>query len=210
MDKIELIKEAIKKAENGQSKLTQEILDLPSYSSHKIKHLLNNLGEIGKYYLEVGLHKAGTFVAANYKNDMKAHGYDNYSEFAENGLAKQLAYQFTQTYLTNTYTISEKDIFDYYLFVNDGDGFDFYLYDGNHTDWAQKKALTHLYNWLSDEFIFCVDDYDWEAVQRGTQEGIKECGLEVLFEQHLTSGKEGDADNWWNGFYVALLKKKNI
>lgn len=209
MDKIELIKEAIQKAENGQSKLTQEILDLPSYSSHKIKHLLNNLGEIGENYLEVGLHKAGTFIAANYKNNMFSYGFDNYSEFAENGLAKQLAYQFCNTHLTNKYSIIEDDIFDGSIFIFTSK-FDFYLYDGNHADWAQKKALTCLYTCLSDEFIFCVDDYDWEAVQKGTQEGIKECGLEVLFEQHLTSDKEGDADNWWNGFYVALLKKKDI
>jgi len=209
MDKIELIKQAIEKAENRQSKLTPEILDLPSYSSHKIKHLLNNLGEISKRYLECGIHKSGMFVSAMYKNKMHGFGVDSWCQFEENGVSKKVAYQNVETHLPKyIYAIIEKDIFE--ITSSEIHSIDLYCYDGNHADWAQKKGITHFYDMMNEEFIFCCDDYDWDAVKKGTQEGIKECGFEVLFEQHLTSGKEGDGENWWNGFYVALLKKPKI
>ena len=54
----------------------------------------------------------------------------------------------------------------------------FYLYDGEHSFEAQRKALTHFYAMLDDVFIFLVDDYSWEAAKSGTQEAIGELGLE--------------------------------
>ena len=76
----------------------------------------------------------------------------------------------------------------------------FYLYDGEHSFEAQRKALTHFYAMLDDAFIFLVDDYSWEAARSGTEEAIGELGLERVCERVLTEG-------WWNGLYVSVLKK---
>jgi hypothetical protein len=76
----------------------------------------------------------------------------------------------------------------------------FYLYDGEHSFEAQRKALTHFYAMLDDAFIFLVDDYSWDAAKIGTEEAIGELGLERLYERELTEG-------WWNGLYVSVLKK---
>jgi len=83
---------------------------------------------------------------------------------------------------------------------------DLFLYDAGHSESDQRKALTYYYPVLADEFILCVDDYDWDDVKKGTQDGILEMGLTKLFE-HTLVGNDHDNDSWWNGFYVALLKK---
>jgi hypothetical protein len=86
--------------------------------------------------------------------------------------------------------------------------FDLYLYDGGHSEEQQRKGLTYYLPVLADEFIFCCDDYSWPDVQKGTQDGIKESNLDILFEQEMITKSSHDNESWWNGFYVALLKKK--
>lgn len=208
MGKIELIQEAITKAANNESKLIEGVIQIPSFSSKKIKHLLNNLGEIGTTYLEVGIHKAGTFVAANYENYIYSIGVDNYSELEQGGLSKEMAYQARDTFLNKqTNIIVEEDFFSYMPETVFGvkPGFDFYLYDGSHGEEAQCNALVHPYDLLADEFIFCVDDSSWQQVKIGTRKGILKSNFEIIFEQHLWDGKENG--KWHNGFSVYLLKK---
>ena len=62
---------------------------------------------------------------------------------------------------------------------------------------------------MEDIFIFVVDDYSWDDVKNGTQRGIKESEVEVLFEQsfHTPIG-EPENEHWHNGTYIALLKRK--
>ena len=59
---------------------------------------------------------------------------------------------------------------------------------------------------LADEFVFLCDDYDWPEVRKGTQDGTKEAGYKILFD-HTLAGNDHDNEGWWNGYYVALLKK---
>ncbi len=217
MGKIEQIKEAIEKAKRLESKLTRDVIDsVGGFTSPHIRHLLNNLGSISNKYFEIGVHLGATFVSACYKNFQDFANInpiifcaDNFSEFNENDPFKDFV-ENCKKYNINYYlTIADCFIDNPTYTIGFGKGIlmaqpnniDLYLYDGNHADWAQKKAITHFYSAMANEFIFLADDYDWQQVYEGTQAGLKEMDAEILFEQTLT-GTE-----WHNGLYIALLKK---
>jgi len=185
-----------------KSKLDRAALMTRGFTSPKVRHLLNNLGSLeGLDYLEVGVHRGATFCATNYRNRLaSATAIDNWSEFAENGGVKE-------EFLRNCSALLEPGVYQFL----EQDCFtvareqlpapiNFYLYDGEHSVDAQRKALTHFYALLDDVFIFLVDDYGWDAAKAGTQSAIGELGLERLYERELTEG-------WWNGLYVSVLKK---
>lgn len=204
MNKIELIKQAITDAKEERSKLSPEVLDLQGFTAHKIKHLLNNLGVISSNYLEIGLHKASTFISTLYNNDLFGVGIDNWSQFQEGGVSKRKAYESVERLLPYTqYVIWDADCWT--LVLPDDIIFDLFNYDGEHSFENQKRGITHFYPYLADEFILCVDDTSWKDPKEGTEAGIKEMNLEILFEEHLWDGKENG--EWHNGFSVYLLKK---
>jgi hypothetical protein len=193
---------SIELAERLTSKLDRAAFRARGFTSPKVRHLLNNLGGLeGLDYLEVGVHRGATFVASNYKNTLaSATAVDNWSEFAEDGTVKAEFLQNCATLLApESYRFLEQDCFtvtreQFRAPIN------FYLYDGEHSFEAQRRALTHFYAMLDDVFIFLVDDYSWDQAKAGTQEAIGELGLQPLFERELTEG-------WWNGLYVSVLRK---
>lgn len=213
MNKIEQIKEAIEKADKFESNLSPEALEVPSLTSLKIRHLLNNLASISTDYCEVGSHRGGTFVSAIYGNTnlRNAVAIDDYSESFFEGDAK--------SDFTNNASRFAPDNVEWELITKDSFSvtkqdfkspfFDMYLYDGDHSLEAQKKALTYFLPFMDKCFIFLCDDFSWERVKIGTLEGIKKCGLKVLFEQEFIT-PEGDPpnENWHNGYYIALLEKQ--
>ena len=185
-----------------QSKLDRTALMTRGFTSPKVRHLLNNLGSLeGLDYLEVGVHRGATFCATNYRNRLtSATAIDNWSEFAENGGVKEEFLRNCSALLEpGAYRFLEQDCFTVTREQVPAP-INFYLYDGEHSVDAQRKALTHFYALLDDVFIFLVDDYGWDAAKAGTQSAIGELGLERLYERELTEG-------WWNGLYVSVLKK---
>ena len=124
MKQIDSIIEAIQLANEGKSKLSEEVLRLDGMSSRKTRHFLNNLAKTN--YLEIGVWKGSTFVAANYGNDNEATAIDNFSEFGNvsNELKQNLKL------LKNKYSFIEGNCFEIDL---TGLGlFDVYFYDGQH------------------------------------------------------------------------------
>jgi hypothetical protein len=196
------VEASIELADQMTSKLDRAAFQARGFTSPKVRHLLNNLGSLdGLDYLEVGVHRGATFVAANSKNTLaSATAVDNWSEFADDGKVKGEFLQHCEMLLApGSYRFLEQDCFtvtreQLRAPIN------FYLYDGEHSFEAQRKALTHFYAMLDDVFIFLVDDYGWDAARGGTEDAIGELGLERVYERELTEG-------WWNGLYVSVLKK---
>jgi hypothetical protein len=83
------------------------------------------------------------------------------------------------------------------------------MYDGDHNEESQFKALDHFLSCLDDEFIFVVDDWNWEEVQKGTRRAIRELGVETTFEKEVTWDGDIERDGWWNGIGAFVLKKSN-
>lgn len=187
-----------------KSKLTADILAIDGMSSCFNRHLLNNLGAIFESfnYLEIGVHKGSTYVSSLYKNNVKkAWAIDDWSQFdnqaayfLENCQRFEVPVEFISA---DCFTVDTEKIRD----IN------YYLYDGNH--WTDKtaKGLTYFYDCFADEFIYVVDDYDWEGVQQGAEIGIKECGFKVKYQRYLKSGIGNNPDGWWNGLGIFVLEK---
>jgi hypothetical protein len=209
--KIEAIKDAITRANNLQSKMDEVAWSVPALSSLRIRHLMNNLGAISNRYFESGVHVSGLFssVIRNNPNLWSATANDNWAS-DETGDIK-----YYDQFMANTLkcicentklTVIKKDTFDVDPSWVVGP-IDLYLFDASHDYESQRKAMTHFLPAMADEFILCVDDYDWKEVWKGTQDGLADAGVEILYE-HSFVGNDHDNEGFWNGFYVALVKKK--
>lgn len=210
MDKIKHIENSISKAILGISKLDEKTLSISGWTSNRIKHLLNNIMELPDInYLEIGTFQGATFTSALYNNNLKsAYAIDNWSEFkTPDNLARK-------AFLENTkdlkFTYFENDCWKLDL-SQIKNKINVYLYDGAHTYEDQYNALKYYYDILDDEFIFIVDDFDpapnWEQVERGTRDSIRDLNLKILYENHLKSNSKNDANTWWGGYFVSILKK---
>jgi hypothetical protein len=202
---IQHIKNSINLAEKEQSNLKPETFSVPGFTSPKIRHLLNNLGNFPDLnYLEIGVHKGATFVATNFNNNLSSSiAIDNWSEFAEADsgtlTVKNEFIGHCQKLLTNSYQIIEQDCFTIAK-EQIPNPINFYLYDGAHSYEAQMNALKHFYPMLADTFIYLVDDWNWPDPRCGTHQAIHDLNLKILFKVELDEG-------YWNGLFVSVLQK---
>jgi hypothetical protein len=218
MDKITALKLAIENADQLKSELPGEQYQVPALTSLRIRHLLNSIGKLGTKYMEIGVHKGGTFTASVSNNsnlteivaiDSFASDENDYEKTVnEYGKARPEFEHWANKFLPkeSSFKLIVSDSFQVDLNEVPKD-IDVYLYDGDHSEEYQRKALTYFKDNLADEFIFLCDDFGWGDVQKGTRKGIEDAGYIILFEQYMASKNSHDNDSWWNGFYVALLKK---
>jgi hypothetical protein len=207
----EKIEKAFSDAENGISKINQDIINLEGMTGTKTRHFYNNLCSIDNIrYLEIGTWKGSSICSAMFQNNIKGVCIDNWSEFG--GPKNEFLYNFNKFKGTNEVIFIEKNCFD--VEVSTLDKFNMYMYDGDHKEDSHYKALKHFYDCLDDTFIFIVDDWNWEQVRNGTKKSITDLNFKILYEKEIRSTndnscvdlKEG-AKNWWNGIYVAVLSK---
>lgn len=207
---INHVQQSIANAQKGISKLTKEVLAIEGMSSAKNRHLLNNICSLpNANYLEIGVWKGSTFVAALYSNTatLKATiAIDNFTQF---GGPKKEFLQNVASFLPN----NKVEFYDYdcfkirktFIFKNP---ITIYFFDGDHTALAQQLAFTYYNDVFADTFIALVDDWNHEPTRIGTKQAFKELNYTILFEQELPAKFNGDLENWWNGLYIAVIKKK--
>lgn len=215
--KIKAIKEAIEKAKNLQSKMDQTAWDVPALSSLRIRHLMNNLGAISTRYWDCGVHLGGLYCSTirNNPNIVWAGANDNfasdatnedkaYPQFVANADKCKSPDTFVSLTINNTFDVDP-------LLVNGP--IDLYLFDADHSYESQRKAMTHFLPAMADEFIVCVDDWQYGDVKKGTIDGLADSGCKILFQQELLNEEPYNEEEhrnmqWWRGYYIALLKKK--
>jgi hypothetical protein len=203
------VKTSIEKAEKGISELDPIILEIQGMSSPIIRHFLNNVCSLeDASYLEIGCWKGSTLIAATYRNEATLQdviAIDNWSEF--NGPKEEFLYNIN-TYLPtlplrfhegDSFLVDKSQIFFWPINI--------YFYDGNHSFEAQKAAFTFYDSVLDDIFITFVDDWNWEEVRAGTFAAFKELGYEILYERAFATSDTGMMSSWWNGFYIAVIRK---
>lgn len=216
MIQIEAIQNAIQKADALSSKLTPEVMSIGGFTSTKIRHLMNNLGAISTSYLEIGSLRGATFCSTIFNNNniQEAYSIDSFCEFIRSDEVhpmQEMISNVAQFKPSNTlFKLVTEDSWSEKAKRNlDGKKFDLFLYDGEHSYEGQRKALIEYFDFLDDIFVFCVDDYSWEhTVKLGTLDGLTDTRVSVLFEKELYNGVPSDATSWWNGYFVALLKKE--
>jgi len=91
-----------------------------------------------------------------------------------------------------------------------GGGFNFYFYDGPHSEEDHFRSIVDFYEHLATVSIFIVDDYNQQRVKDGTKRGLKvleERGLEVIEQFEIASRWNGDSRGWWDGLGMFVLMK---
>jgi hypothetical protein len=206
-----LIETAFKNAENNISKNTNDIINMEGMSGTKTRHFYNNLlNTEDSRYLEIGTWKGSSVCSAMCGNKAKVVCIDNWSEFG--GPKSEFLVNFEKFKGENQAIFIENDC--YKVDVSKLPKFNIYMYDGNHTNESHYKALLHYYNCLDDVFIFIVDDWNWKDVRDGTLSSIQKLNLKILYQKEIRLTWDNShtpqpqaKDTWWNGIYVAILKK---
>lgn len=206
---IENVKKCIINANAGHSKLPDKVLKIQGMSSAKVRHLLNNLCACpNSSYLEIGVWKGSTWISALYGNNdslVDAIGIDNWSEFGapkrvfKKNISKFIPSNRGRFYSKNAFSLPKEKIF--YTPVN------IYFYDGDHSASAQEQAFTYYNDVLDDVFIAIVDDWNFPPVPLGTYAAFNRLGYTVLYETVLSAKNNGDKGDWWNGLYIAVIRK---
>lgn len=202
------IEKALEVGEKESSKF-RDLSIIPGFTTNKIRHFLNYLCEgDNTVYFEIGCLNGATLQAASYKNTGKFYGVDNFSEFG--GSEEQLKKNFENCPDCNIYFFND-DCFSSKFLMNIGTilimkekRINVYFYDGNHSFESQKKVLNKYHRLLADEFVYIVDDWNWEPVRKGTEEGIK--NYKIVFEKQIFT-KGNCSPDWWNGLGVFVLGK---
>jgi hypothetical protein len=203
------VKASIENAKKGVSKLTDEVLQIDGFSSPTIRHFLNNVCAFrDAVYFEVGCWKGSTLVAASYKNGdylSYVYGMDNWSQF-ENPREEffknvdSFIYDIPMSfYPVDCFSVNTKQIFDRPVQI--------FFYDGVHSIPTQKAAFTYFNSIFDNVFIALVDDWNWDGVREGTYAAFRELGYKVLYEQPFFTPVINDESSWWNGFYIAVIRK---
>ncbi len=207
-----LISHVVKSIELGwkeESKLNKKVLKLKGMSSAKNRHFLNNLCSLPTAnYLEIGCWKGSTWVSALYGNLgslNSAVAIDDWSEFG--GPINEFHSNSARFLGTVGYSVYSADCFAVDVHQLFHKPVNIYFYDGEHSELHQEMAFTYFNDILDDVFIAVVDDWNWEHVQRGTRTAFEKLHYEILFEEFLPAKVQGDLEQWWNGLYVAVIRK---
>jgi len=179
-------------------------------SGNTYKRFINTLlsQSSTKKYLEIGVWKGSTSVAAAYGNpDVQCWFIDNFSEFG--GPRDQYISNFTKV-VGHPPNLIDSDCFGIDPSSHGIDDVDVYFYDGAHLESDHYKALTHYVKHMKESFIYIVDDWgcaQCEPVKKGTYRAIKDLNLKIEQEFNLGQGLSDDSDGWWNGCGVFVLSK---
>jgi predicted O-methyltransferase YrrM len=234
LELVEHIERSLEKADKGESKITDGILNMEGMSGKKTRHFYNNLlNKDDARYLEIGTWKGSSVCSAMCGNKATIVCIDNWSEFG--GPKNEFLTNFNTYKGENNAKFIEQDCFK--VDVSLLPKFNIYMYDGNHTNDSHYKALVHYYPCLDDIFVFIVDDWAVKDVRDGTYESIKKLNLRTLYEKEIYTSKGMKTfkprrtmlfgtrkeriaptysepiscpETWWNGMYIAILKKNNI
>jgi hypothetical protein len=203
---IEHVQESIEKAEKGESGLGTHGMQISGALSDKVRHFVNNLcARADTRVLEVGLWEGARLVSALYENSATTVGVgvDNWSEHPEAACIENC----TEMLHPDSYSIVSADCFAVNPATYISKPINVYLYDADASQTGQKAAFTHFNGVLSDLFVAVIDDWNWESVRKGTAEAFQELNYQVLYEVALPARFNCDLEQWWNGLYVAVVRK---
>jgi hypothetical protein len=197
----------------SRGKLRANVLAIPGMSGKKYRLLINNLIERvdGASYLEIGTWAGSTFCSAIDGNKVRAVAIDNWSEFG--GPAGKFLANAALSCTTDTKISILSEDFRSVRFDALGT-FNVYLFDGPHELRDQFDGLCLAQICLADEFVYIVDDWNWEKVQEGTVKAIQHLKLTPLYELEIRTSMDGshpaiecERSDWHNGYFVSVLKK---
>lgn len=208
------MKRAIDDAMENRGKLSEHILAMEGMSGKKYRYFINNLIEHlqSPHYLEVGSYAGSTLCSAIFGNSLTAVAVDNWSEFG--GPVDKFFKNLSESCSIETKVSVVNSDFRQVNFPSLGK-FNIYLFDGPHAYADHHDGLSMAMDCLEDEFIYIVDDWNWDAVRYGTMAAIADACLTVQTSIDIRTSSDNthpevacQYSDWHNGYFIALLKKK--
>jgi sugar phosphate isomerase/epimerase len=181
-------------------------------TSNRTRQLLNKLAQLSTSYLEIGVLNGGTFCSVLDGNQLKTYAVDNWKEEtqAANGSTNIKASK--QTFIENVRKFKNNStikLFDSnFLNVDKSeiDNIDMFFYDADHSHEMTSAAVRYFSDKFVDESILIFDDANFDGVVSGAKEGIKESGLNIIYEKMMLNNIE-DPEQWWNGIYICVVRR---
>jgi hypothetical protein len=209
---INHLEECFEKAYNLESKISKDIKEMQGMTGEMTRHFYNNLLSMpDSRYLEIGVWMGSSSCSAMYKNKAHVVLMDDFSGF---GSPRQTFLEnFTEYKGDNDAEFIESDCFKFDI-TKFKKKFNIYLFDGDHSEESQFKAIDYYLPALEDTFILVVDDWNWKDVRNGTNRAIQDNNLKVLWKKEIQLTKNNEhtpnkeaTETWWNGIGVFVLKK---
>jgi hypothetical protein len=211
---VDATKSAFHDALASMGKLPPEIFDIEGMSGKKYRIFINNL--IARIenaaYLEVGAWMGSTFCSAIHNNTVRAFAIDNWVQFdgPTHAFLANVARNCSKNVRINLLTEDFRKVR-----FNTIGKFNVYMFDGPHEARDQFDGLYLAQPALTDEYVFIVDDWNWDRVRDGTSQCIKHLDLETRYQVEVRTSSDGGhtkfgekASDWHNGYLICVLKKR--
>jgi hypothetical protein len=210
----QLLDNAFNRALALDGKVSLHVQSMVGMSGRNYRLMINNL--VGSMpaarYLEVGSWAGSTACSAMEGNRVTVTCIDNWSEF---GGPKAQFLSNTNLCLSDNiaFTFIESD----FRAVNYGGigKYNIYLFDGPHSQQDQYDGVAFALPALDDQFVFIVDDWNWQAVRDGTHAAIAASNLNILYSIEVRTTQDNthaetaqQNSDWHNGYFLSVLEKK--
>ena len=210
------VQRSLEAALRGEQRIPDDLLSLVGMSGKKYRNFINGLiSQIDDpRYLEVGSWSGSTLCSAIHGNDVTAMAIDNWSEY---GGPSNLFFSNIGQFSTPKNRISFINSDFRSVKYSSIGKFNVYLFDGPHSNQDQYDGLYLAMPALDPEFVFIVDDWNWQGVREGSREAIKAIGAEIIYcaeifstEGNIHPGEIGlptdQNSDWHNGYFIGVLR----
>jgi hypothetical protein len=209
----QILEQSFLSAMEYDTKLSEQVLNMPGMSGKKYRTLINRLIEktSDARYLEIGSWKGSTACSAMYGNTVNLICIDNFTFTDSNGgfhideLVDNINNVITDDIEVNIFDIDFRKV-DYSAIGK----FNVYFYDGPHDEKDQYDGVVLVQPALDDTFTLIVDDWNGPEVQRGTFNAIKNLNLEILCSieiKVIDPTESNEFSDWHFGYFISVLKK---
>lgn len=215
------LKKAIYNADRQTSKLSGFYKEVFGLTSPRIKDLLNNICDHESVkYLEMGVFRASTLVAASVSDCKISYGVDNfsYSPYDANkwnpdgwsSIRRAAKDNIERARIEKKVKIIESDIRDQFMDLSKviPDKINVVFCDLTHLKPEEIMiALKQSHSTTENLYVLLVGLYVDLDYQRATQKFIKDNKLTVHFEEKLLSEGRTNNNGWYGGIGLFLLEK---
>ncbi len=198
----------IKKKENSDEILKEELLKVEGMSTFAIGYIINKICQSLKSdenYVNIGVWQGFSLIAGMINSNCNIYGVDDFSEFG--GPKEKFIKNFNL--LKNEkkhffYDCDYKYFFKSYEKINKS--ISFYYYDGEHSYKNQYENLIIAKEFFKSGTIILVDDINFKEVESGTKDFIGKYEKDYEILKEIKTSNLHCHPSYWNG--LILFRKK--
>lgn len=185
-------------------------INIMGLTSPRVQNLLYGLSKHCNNYLEIGSAMGATAAAVAQNNDIQIHCVDKWEENIQPeldvfALPNNTKKEFDKNVSGDNITIHDGDLFA--VDKSKLNDIDLFFYDGPHDEITTAQAVEYYADTLADTAILVFDDFNWQGVVSGANQGIQNAGLTVINHRVITNNVENPTQ-WWNGLYILVVQRE--